>query len=193
MKFILQLVCFIAGLITCLASLGETPSKTSNITAARTACGYDLAQIQDSVIDSKINSLEDGRFQQTFMLGWASGKKHFHGVLTLDCTSNGKPTAGLSAPILTPEEIIIEEDSGGRYARHVAWQKSINANNWTAKIAYVDHVIGDGQRIKLNDFLICNSTIATPCIKLSITAPQRISNKDIRYTLVMLGKISVVP
>jgi len=158
---------------------------------ARIKCGYDLRGLEAHILSVQIEQMEEDKLQQIYELGWRKNAKRFLATLTLNCASNIFTPPDVSSPVSEPGDLIAAEDSGGRYARHVAWQKPLTATNWTAQVAYVDYVVGDGQRDDTRDFLICDSQVATPCMALSVSKPKRLSADNIATVLSMLGKISV--
>lgn len=54
-----------------------------------------------------------------------------------------------------PSMLIREEDAGGRYFRHVKWEKKYVAKNWEGRVAYIDYVYGDGVKTVLQQYVFC--------------------------------------
>ncbi|WP_162407897.1 hypothetical protein, partial [Pseudoxanthomonas jiangsuensis] len=159
--------CFIF-LITCV----KTPAATTNIAlaldTARTECGYELGGLETRILTAQAIAVGKEGFQQIYTLEWRKEARRFRATMTLNCDPNGLYEFDSSTPVLTPQYLIAEEDSGGRYMRHVGWQKLALAENWTALVAYIDYIFGDGDRTNTCDFLACNGEVPTPCIALSI-------------------------
>jgi hypothetical protein len=62
-----------------------------------------------------------------------------------------------------------QEDSGGRYCRHVVWQREYEGVGWVGTIAYVDSLYGDGTRQDIPEFiLVCPAISGLTCFTLEI-------------------------
>ncbi|MBS77811.1 MAG: hypothetical protein CMO32_19070 [Variovorax sp.] len=63
------------------------------------------------------------------------------------------------------------EDAGGRYFRHVAWQRRINGPRWTGQWAFIDSLQGDGARSAINAYLMCFTSRSNICIHMELQNP----------------------
>lgn len=86
------------------------------------------------------------------------------------------PSLDIEIPDHTPEQIIKEEDAGGRYFRNIAWQKEIYGNNWKGLVAFSDYIFGDSGKIKTYDFLICQKY--SPCFSYSINIEPQFKKQE---------------
>lgn len=189
------MTCKILILAFALSACSTSPSMASSIVSAleisRNKCGYDLTDLRANILDVETNYADANIFQQTYSIRWKGKTADIQASLTLDCATSKSSAPNPSTPVLTPKELIAEEDSGGRYMRHVAWQRLLEAVNWSATVAYIDYTFGDGQRAPTRDFIMCNRGIATPCITFSIVTPITLTTDDIMSALSILDKISV--
>lgn len=69
----------------------------------------------------------------------------------------------------SPGAQIDEENSGGRYFRHVAWERDYDGASWKGKLAYVDYIFGDGQQNKVHQYLICRAPDYRACFNIEIS------------------------
>jgi hypothetical protein len=168
----------------------------------RSRCGYDLGSAQvEKVADASIQTSGSGNVKIIYSTDLGSENRHLKGTLTFNCFGGPLPASeresGGSTPSSpntvppTPKQIIEDEDSAGRYARVVAWQKKITAVNWVLNVAYVNSVMGDGQRSPSNYFLACNSVAAMPCIEIEMEKPKELSASESAKVLAFISGISV--
>lgn len=179
-------------MISCKESPATIVNISSALDTARKECGYELKDIEKIILTAQTETINADGIQQTYVLDWSKAEKNFRAQLILDCapSDSSMPDSDASSPVLTPRELISSEDSGGRYMRNVAWQRSVTAKNWTAHVAYIDYIFGDGQRTDTRDFLACNIEIAMPCIKMSVIEPSSMDDDDIASIMSIFMKIS---
>jgi len=68
---------------------------------------------------------------------------------------------------LTARGEIANEDSGGRYSRHVVWERRYSGSNWSGTIAYVDSIFGDGSRLRIPAYILtCPKDVGLTCFSL---------------------------
>jgi hypothetical protein len=89
----------------------------------------------------------------------------------LDAHANAPPLEPTS-----PRELLAEEDAGGRYFRHVAWQKQISGSRWTGQLAFIDYLQGDGARSAVNAYLMCFTSRSNICIHMEVQDPALTRN-----------------
>lgn len=97
------------------------------------------------------------------------------------------PSKIVELPTKMPEQIIKEEDAGGRYFRHVAWQREIHGNNWQGIIAYSDYLFGDSEKIPTYDYLVCQKY--SQCFSYSINTDPKLNAHEIESALGLLKTI----
>jgi hypothetical protein len=90
---------------------------------------------------------------------------------------------------LSPKALIESEDAGGRYARIVAWQRRLPSKQWSADVAYVTSVMGDGHREPVNQFLVCDKAVAKPCITAELDQRTTLTSSQQEGVLKLLGGI----
>jgi hypothetical protein len=94
----------------------------------------------------------------------------------------------------SPTEIIINEDSGGRYGRIIKWERAFSAINWKGRIAYVDSIFGDGQKMRIDDYLlICPATHDSPCPSFEVTDGTRLNPAEVNAVVRLLETITYIP
>lgn len=86
------------------------------------------------------------------------------------------PSASTDSPAKTPRQIIKEEDAGGRYFRHIAWEREISGKNWAGLVAYSDYLFGDSEKSTTYDYLICSKN--SQCFSYSINKKPRLTAKE---------------
>lgn len=90
---------------------------------------------------------------------------------------------------MTPREQIEQEDSGGRYYRHVAWQKRISGINWKGKAAHVNALHGDGEVLPVNFYLVCLKVNGNPCLQINVQPPRTAIRKVHSTVMKMISRI----
>lgn len=167
-------------------------SIDDSIVLTRDQCGFDLSLILDSISSVKVMpfSLEGREF--VFELKWKVRGTEFHGELLLACSGKDvKPDQ--TSGVTEPKALINDEDSGGRYFRHVAYQVELQAINWKAMLASVDFVVGDNARSPVNEYLICDATIMKPCMTVKLIMPRRSNMAAGRAVTDLIKKIASWP
>lgn len=184
---------FSCGLLFSCSSVPVVAADiASSLNVARVKCGYDLTGLTEHIYGVDAELVERSGIRQTYTLKFIHQGRPVQETLELNCSSVGPSIQSLSAPVLSPVDLIIEEDSGGRYTRHVAWHKEIAATNWMARVAFIDYVLGDGQRIVTQEFVICDSKSPIPCLKLSVAKKGILDEKGLNAALSIIDKISLV-
>ncbi|MCT8174973.1 hypothetical protein [Variovorax sp. CY25R-8] len=93
----------------------------------------------------------------------------------LSCALDAPATA-LPLEPTSPRELLAMEDAGGRYFRHVAWQRRINGPRWTGQWALIDSLQGDGARSAINAYLMCFTSRSNICIHMELQNPALARN-----------------
>ncbi|GAA0771427.1 hypothetical protein LRH25_14410 [Ideonella azotifigens] len=185
-------------LLWALAFLGTataataTPDLDALIATTHSKCGYEVSAIRQHIQNGRSESVGTAGLKIDYAVGWQQGGKRIEGALTFNCGGASALPPDPTAPVASPKELIAEEDAGGRYSRHVAWQKPVKAAHWSPQVAYVDYSFGDGQRTRSNDFLICDGQVAIPCISLSITKPEKLSADEMASVLSKIASIDAL-
>lgn len=74
---------------------------------------------------------------------------------------------------MSPRELMAQEDTGGRYFKHVKWQKDVAGLNWKGRVAYADYILGDGIISFSSSYLICPAVKENFCVKIDIKHPTK--------------------
>lgn len=85
--------------------------------------------------------------------------------------------------VLSPRQIIEDEDSRGRYFRNVVWERPIAGSNWSGRIAYVDYLFGDGQKSYGPYLLMCHANGRTPCVEYYGESGSRLTRRQLADVL----------
>lgn len=178
----------ITPVVLALASCSFVPMAVA--VEEHSACGYDISIIRNQLEAPQNEPVGKAGKRISYPLSTSQGANRLQGALTFNCL-DPSAIADADATVVSPRALIAEEDAGGRYGRHVAWQKTVKAVNWSPQVAYVDYTLGDGQRLEGNDFLVCDSEVARPCFALSITQPQKLTARDLAEILSMIANIAI--
>lgn len=176
--------------ISCGAKGGSFGPEVSVANRLKHECGYDLGEeIVGSIVSEEVKQgvFHAGRYISfEFQINFGPLKKKTVARILFNCTSEGS-----SAPygqLLTPAQLIQREDAGGRYFRHVAWQKKISGRNWSGLVAYSDYLFGDGQKSLTYTYLIC--PISLQCFYFEINPQIRLTSKEREAGLDLMRGIS---
>ncbi|WP_131199146.1 hypothetical protein [Phytopseudomonas dryadis] len=148
-------------------------------------CAHDIGALKAYVTSSERHLVGTHGLQYVHTLAWETASTPLTATLILNCQVSGQALSSESTHTPSPAELIAEEDAGGRYARHVAWQKTLAG----AHVAYIDYVLGDGQRVATNDFITCSREAMIPCAELSVVAPEILGNAEMSSVLSILEKL----
>lgn len=155
-------------------------------------CGYHLGNSLDkTIIQTKSDILEksysenseieidlDGRVVR--------GELHFSCFISTYDSGDQFGDGGKTA-----SEEIEREDSGGRYARKIAWSTEFYGNNWIGTIAYTNSVFGDGSYTPTHSFFyICPKEKTSSCFSLEINSNYKITEADSRKIPGIISDIS---
>ena len=164
-----------------------------NINLLPSQCGYVLDDgIASKAIKSAVN--RNGKFISfDFYLLMKPVNRPIHGKLSFGCLAAG---SNASSPRVvqkrTAADVIVSEDSGGRYSRIVAWQRKYKGNGWDGSIAYVNSMFGDQVKLESPDyFLICPNNSDYPCFSFEVLK-ERLNRKESDRIPGMLGGIGII-
>lgn len=190
---------------------GFAHAQTPNILLAEhleimgSACKFSIpVDTRNNVIGSIKEELSGGAFRLVFLISLGLKESSPKGRISFSCSSRQTNSSTYEPPqrgiggennkirTLTPREIIREQDSGGRYFRHVAWEKKIGGSNWPANVAFSDYLFGDGKKSYTNFYLICHAELAVPCFEFSDEKTTRPSRKASLQILNFIREISFI-
>jgi hypothetical protein len=185
-----------------VSSVAENRSSQA-IEAIRNDCHVDVGpsetfRVLDVVeVDSNgKNRTLKVRFRATVRGKALNGDMTFVCPMTDEAQGRGTPdrrpaseSGGPEGP-LSPKALIESEDAGGRYVRIVAWQRRLPSKLWSADVAYVTSVMGDGRREPVNQFLVCDKAIAKPCILAELDQRAMLTSSQQEGVLKLLAGIT---
>lgn len=175
--------------LSCIAKDSEQKEETA-IDALEVHCGYDLGEETiNSITSSKVKkeNFNSTKFTHLeFKMALKLGKKKTNASIRFNCITEGDFSS--EPPFLTPTQLIRQEDAGGRYFRHIAWQKKITGNNWDGLIAYSDYFFGDAQKSKTYYYLICRT--ASKCFDFEIDPTIKLTQREQENALDLIRRIS---
>lgn len=153
-------------------------------------CGYDLGEeITREIISEEI---KEGVFDSAkyvnfdFRINLRILQKEVAANIVFNCIGEGSRAP--SKKSLTPIQLMRQEDAGGRYFRHVAWQRKIHGRNWSGLIAYSDYLFGDGQKTPTYTYLICRAQ--SQCFNFEIDPRDRLTSREREAVLDLIKDIS---
>lgn len=153
-------------------------------------CGYDLGEeITREIISEEI---KEGVFDSAkyvnfdFRINLRILQKEVAAKIVFNCIDEGSPVSYKKS--LTPVQLMRQEDAGGRYFRHVAWQRKIHGRNWSGLIAYSDYLFGDGQKTPTYTYLICRAQ--SLCFNFEIDPRDKLTSREREAVLDLIKGIS---
>jgi hypothetical protein len=155
-------------------------------------CGYHLGNSLDKTIlhtESKLSEKvysENSEIEINLDGRIVRGELHFSCFISAydlgDQVGDGGKTAS---------EEIEHEDSGGRYARAIAWSSEFYGSNWIGTIAYTNSIFGDGSYTPTHSFFyICPKEKASSCFSLEINSNYKLTEADSRKIPAAISDIS---
>jgi hypothetical protein len=186
----------ILGLSASVAAQTQDSAVAEGLALLGSACKLSLAQTQHHQIKAahKVN-VQGARFQLELDFQLGSGTSATVGKLQFNCHSERGTVGVLSdvPPHLTMDgtaftsvsaaRVLKDEDSGGRYFRHVKWERRIEAANWQGAVAYSDFTFGDGQKTRTSFYLVCEAKLQIPCFELTLQPGQK--NEELRHRRIL--------
>ncbi|MDR1888411.1 MAG: hypothetical protein LBQ81_03375 [Zoogloeaceae bacterium] len=155
-------------------------------------CGYKLSkQLVQSVTAVETKAMNNYYYFNIFVKIKLSNKSVAAEVI-FGCEFPADNNASIST--LSPKEMIIDEDSSGRYGRNVKWERAFNAMNWKGRVAYVNSQFGDGIETNLPDYLlICPLSFNSLCTSFEVIDDTRLNAKEVNAVIRLLETIAYVP
>ncbi|MBJ2157373.1 hypothetical protein [Variovorax sp. IB41] len=138
------------------------------------------------IVESKV----EGRnyYSAEFTLKIREARKEVEARVNVYCSAQGNsPETPKSSA--TPRDQIEQEDSGGRYYRHVAWQRNTSGINWKGQVAHIDALHGDGTVLPMNFYLACLRVEGNVCLQIDVQPPRTATGKVHSVIMRMIGRI----
>lgn len=188
-----SLLCFLALFVYAeakagLTSYGSNDLKSNEIIVAN-QCGYALDEKMSRRI-SKSSSRVDGQLVLVdFYLNLIPVRRPIQGKLSFGClrTELAKPSKDSVQKTTAADELELE-DSGGRYARNIVWQRKYEGNGWMGTIAYVDSVSGDQAKLVIPDyFFVCPDRGEVVCFSFEVEKTKLQKNEIDRIPQLLRG------
>ena len=138
------------------------------ISLLRELCGYSLDNSMLNKVKSSKSRFESDVFHADFYLELTPAGRRLMASLSFACVVKQKDMNGSGERVpLTARGEIANEDSGGRYSRHVVWERRYSGSNWSGTLAYVDSIFGDGSRLRIPAYILtCPKDIGLTCFSL---------------------------
>jgi len=141
----------------------------SNLALLSVQCGYALDKnISDRVVKS--SSTVSDKVVSVDLYIDLSSMPAIQGKLSFSCLAGAlSASPESSAQRTTAADEIALEDSGGRYARNIVWQRKYEGDGWGGTVAYVNFVSGDQSKQPIPDyFLICPDKNRLACFSFEV-------------------------
>lgn len=183
----------LALLFVSSASLAEAVDINDAIAIASSRCGYDLSELRHMLISASRDIIAKEGVTITFQMKYKSKSRarKISARMSISCSERRGDSIDQVDQVPDATSVIQNEDAGGRYFRHIASQKVLKGRNWRVSVAVVDYVLGDGQRVKVNEVVACNADAVAPCINLMVDWASIISCGQLKYLYLALEKIAV--
>lgn len=198
MRKLLLTVSLLLTIGTCYADADKNHAD-ENIQAFEKDCHIALGRKQlANIVSSKvgvITSSEWGGYRDfEIILNIKLQKKVVRILLSASCYEKEKTKlAMVAAPLVSLRGLIASEDSGGRYFRHVAWEREIKGGNWRGDIVYLDYVFGDGQRSNLQEFIIRRADPSEQIFHLHIDSDRKLNRKERQAVFDLIRDFNYLP
>jgi hypothetical protein len=170
----------------------EDESSQYLLSSLEQKCGYRLSNpLVQSVTAVKTKTTNNYFYFNVFVKIHLANKS-VAAKIVFGCELSADNDASIST--LSPKEMIIDEDSSGRYGRNVEWERVFNAMNWKGRVAYVNSQFGDGIKTHLPDYLlICPLSFNSLCMSFEVTDDTRLNAKEVNTVVRLLETIAYVP
>jgi hypothetical protein len=197
---------FFAATTAAATASGSADAASDVVETLRASCQYEIGASKDvrflgfgEEASTETSKRLTAKFQLTVRGKSLNGTMTFVCPKTADAQGiNAAEVSSASDPgsfevPLSPKALIESEDAGGRYARIVAWQRRLPSKLWSADVAYVTSVMGDGHREPVNQFLVCGKAVAKPCITAELDQRTTLTSSQQEGVLKLLGGIRPRP
>jgi hypothetical protein len=133
-------------------------------------CGYEFDRNFPWRITKSSSKLGDKFVSIDFYVDLMPAHRNIRGRLSFSCLmARSDVSLKNSVQKTTAADEIALEDSGGRYARGIVWQRRYEGVGWTGTIAYVNSIFGDQEKQKIPEyFLICPDEGGVGCFSFEI-------------------------
>ena len=168
--------------LSCLASPAV---ENSAVDIKNLFCGYDLGkEIKKSIVSQK--TIQNGNnYSINIKIKYRHNKKETTALLILSCPVSIDSIQPIA--FQEPRDMVALEDAGGRYFRHIAWERKIEGINWQGLIAYSDYIFGDGEKSLTYDYYICPRK--SYCFEFKIESSLKLSLHERENILQSLKKM----
>ncbi|WP_250493862.1 hypothetical protein [Caballeronia sp. GAWG1-1] len=152
------------------ASMVDDGDLKKNLSSLGTQCRYQLDKNLINRVSKSSSKVNENTISIDFYIAIRPSKRDVDGKLTFAClTTKAEVSEQKSLKKTTASDEIALEDSGGRYAREVAWQRKYEGKGWNGTIAYVNALYGDQRKQRIPDyFLICPDKNELTCFSFEI-------------------------
>ncbi|GAB2868307.1 hypothetical protein GCM10027093_00030 [Paraburkholderia jirisanensis] len=139
------------------------------------------------------SEIDDNSIFVNFYISLTPIRRAIQGKLSFSCLKRGLTDLPQdAAEKTTAADEITLEDSGGRYARNIVWQKRYQGNGWTGTIAYVNSVSCDQTKLVIPDyFFVCPNMNGLACFSYEIEK-IRLKRKESDQIPSLLHEISLI-
>lgn len=165
----------------------------NNISLLRSQCGYVLDENISAKVVRSSSSMNGNVISFDFYIMMRVRSKPIHGKLSFSCFMAGSAasTPDIARKTTAADEIALE-DSGGRYARDIAWQRAYEGKGWNGTIAYVNSIYGDQERQAISDFfLVCPNKNSFGCFWFEVIK-DKLDRKESDRIPSLLGGIGII-
>lgn len=195
---LLRLVVTVLGLMVIPLAVGqehlapEGHNVRQVLTLLEQNCGYRLgSSIEQVIMLAEAKTANDYQYF-SFLTRIRLPGRFVNAKMSFGCESPMSESASVSYQ--SPREIIAGEDAGGRYSRHVAWERAFSAANWSGRIAYVDSVFGDGLKSSSPGLLlICPHTFISLCPSFEVLDKISLKRSEVNAVVRLLETIVYSP
>jgi hypothetical protein len=148
----------------------DSSNLWGNVSLLSNWCGYAFDEEILSQISKSTSKINDRIILLDFYVVLRNADRPIYGKLSFGCfmVESTAPKQGTTHRLTAAEEIA-QEDSGGRYARNIVWQRRYLGVGWSGTIAYVNSIFGDQERSDIPDyFMICPDKGELACFSFEI-------------------------
>jgi hypothetical protein len=147
----------------------ESDDLQSNKTLLESQCGYSLDKDVLMQVSKSFSKVNDKEIFVDFYISLMPVRRTIHGKLSFGCLKGGMTGLQQVAQKTTAADEITLEDSGGRYARNIEWQRKYEGNGWPGTIAYVNSVSRDQSKKAVPDyFFVCPNKDGLACFSYEV-------------------------
>lgn len=191
MKNILLPVCFVL-IPWSLSGLIYGSDQERNDDLLQLHCGYHLGNGLEKKILRTESKLSEKVYSENSEIGINLDGRVVRGELRFSCFISAYDSGDqVGDGVKTASEEIEREDSGGRYARAIAWSSEFYGNSWVGSIAYTNSVFGDGAYTPTHSFFyICPKEKKSSCFSLEINSNYKLTEADSRRIPAVISDIS---